>query len=249
MPEWELPRHLREPDPAVRGRLETRVVSSRVLGEVVFEVYLPTGYATSDERYPVVYYHGQTPRELSAVPRTLDNLIADGELPPVIAVFSEERLPATPTYTFFWARELVPMIDATYRTIAARRGRVGVGGDLGAVHAAFVAFERPDMTSGLGLHSVAWLDSDWEAFEPLLAAAAEAPPRIYLDWGSYSMHNPEEGWDLRSDSAGFWSKLERLGFTVTGGEAPDGDGWASWRNRADVMLRTLLTPRAADRGE
>ncbi len=249
MPEWELPRHLREPDPAVRGSLETRVVSSRELGDVVFQVYLPRGYATSDERYRVVYYHGQTPRELSAVPRTLDNLIANGDLPPVIAVFSEARLPPTPAYTFFWAEEVVPMVDASYRTIAAARGRVGVGGDLGALHAAFIAFERPDMTSGLGLHSVAWLDSDWDALEPLVGAGADRPLRIYLDWGTYSMHNPEEGWDLRSDSARFWRKLERLGFTLTGGEAPDGDGWASWRNRADVMLRSLLATRAAERRE
>lgn len=44
-------------------------------------------------------------------------------------------------------------------------------------------------------------------------------------------------------------RTESGGFTMTGGEAPDGDGWASWRNRADVMLRTLLTTPAADRGE
>jgi outer membrane protein assembly factor BamB len=244
MPKWKLPRHLREPDPATRGSLESRILSSRELGEVVFQIYLPRGYAASEERYPVVYYHGQTPRELSAVPRTLDNLIADGDLPPVIAVFSEERLPVSPAYTVFWAEELVPAVDGAYRTIADARGRVGVGGDLGALHAAFVAFELPEMTSGLGLHSVAWLDSDWEALEPLIRAAGERPLRIYLDWGSYSLHNPHEGWDLRADSARFRSRLERLGFSVTGGEAPDGDGWASWRNRADVMLRTLLTPPA-----
>lgn len=246
MPKWELPRHLREPDPGTRGTLEPLIVSSREFGEVLFQVYLPRGYAASDERYPVVYYHGKTPRELSAVPRSLDNLIADAEVPATIAVFSEERLPPTPAYTDFWAGELVPAVDGAYRTVASPEGRVGVGGDLGALHAASIASELPRMTSGLGLHSVAWLDSDWEALEPGLRTAAKRPLRLYMDWGTYSMRNPQEGWDLRTDSERYWRELERLGFSPSGGEAPDGDGWAGWRNRADVMLRTLVVGRSSD---
>lgn len=96
------------------------------------------------------------------------------------------------------------------------------------------------MKSGLGLHSIALLDSDSDALEPLLVPAVERPLRIYLDWGIYSMHNPQEGWDLRTESVRYWKEFEQLGFTMTGGEVPDGDGWASWRNRADVMLRSLL---------
>ena len=57
------------------------------------------------------------------------------------------------------------------------------------------------------------------------------------------MHNPQEGWDLRTESARYWKEFERLGFAMTGGEAPDSDGWASWRNRTDVMLRALLPNR------
>ena len=57
------------------------------------------------------------------------------------------------------------------------------------------------------------------------------------------MHNRQEGWDVRTESARYWKELERLGFKLTGGEAPDSDGWASWRNRADVMLRALLPSR------
>lgn len=240
MPRWELPQHLREPDPTTQGSLETIFLSSIDFGRVAFQVYLPRGYAVSEERYPVVYYHGPAPPELSAVPSSLDNLIADGELRPVIAVFSEAVLPSTTAYTDFWAEKLVPTIDATYRTIANADGRVAVGGDLGTLHAIFSAFERPTMTSGLGLHSIAILDSDWDALERILMTADQRPLRIYMDWGSYSMHNAQEGWDLRVESLRYWKQLERLGFTITGGEAPDSDGWASWRNRADVMLRALL---------
>ena len=80
-------------------------------------------------------------------------------------------------------------------------------------------------------------------FAPFLKTAVERPLRIYLDWGSYSMHNRQEGWDVRTESVRYWKKFERLGYTLTGGEAPDSDGWASWRNRADVMLRALLPSR------
>ena len=242
MPGWELPHHLRESgQDSPRGSLETLTVSSEAIGEAELTVYLPAGYADSTDRYPVVYYHGPTPRELSAVPLSLDNLIAGG-MDPVIAVFSEGLLPPGPQYVDFWADEVVPAVDDAYRTIARADGRVGVGSGVGTLGALFIAFARPEMTSGVGLQSIFFLDTDWDALTPLLVQASERPLRIYIDWGAYGIQNPQEAWDLRDDSRRRWKTLEDLGYAPVGGEAPDGAGWAAWRNRADVMLKAILAP-------
>ena len=103
-----------------------------------------------------------------------------------------------------------------------------------------IAFKYPEMTSGVGLQTFFFLDSDWDELVPLLKPASERPLRMYMDWGAYGVQNPQEAWDVRADSRQYSKRLEELGFTVTGGEAPDGAGWAAWRNRADVMLKAIL---------
>ncbi len=240
MPEWELPSHLREPAAgSSRGTLETITVPIEGVGEFPYQVYLPVGYGDSDARYPVVYYQGQTPADLSQVPLSLDNLIADG-MQPVIAVFSEVFVPPGPFYSGMWAETLVPMVDESYRTIASGAGRVAVGAGLGSVVATFIAFEHPEMTSGLATQSFFFLTSDWDQLTPLLKPASERPLRMYMDWGVYGVQNPQEAWDLRADSVLRWEAFEELGFELQGGEANDGSGWAAWRNRNDAALKAIL---------
>jgi outer membrane protein assembly factor BamB len=239
-PGWVQPAHLREPVADLpRGEIESFTVTTEALGPLTFEVYLPPGYTESETRYPVVYYHGQAPREVSAIPLSLDNLIADG-MRPVIAVFAENFVPPAPPFVDIWAQQVVPHVDTTYRTIATADGRVAVGTALGTLSALFIAFAHPELTSAVALQSLFFLDSDWDALTPILVPASERPLRIYLDWGVYGIQNPQEAWDLRADSIRRRTTLEELGFTVVGGEANDGAGWAAWRNRHDAVLEALL---------
>ena len=106
MPRWRMPAHLREPEAATRGSVASIAFSDR-RGEFDVHVYLPHGYADSSGRYPVVYYHGPAPTELSAIPTTFDNLISDGLIQPAIAVWTARRLGSGQRYTSFWAEEVV----------------------------------------------------------------------------------------------------------------------------------------------
>ncbi len=240
MPRWRLPEHLREPPEAARGVLD-KLLLPRGTGEIEMQVYLPAGYSDSADRYPVVYYHGPSPAELSAIPTTLDNLIADG-LRPVIAVWTNIQLGAGERYTRYWAEDLVPAIDARYRTIASAEGRVGVGGGFGALAALQAAVEYPEMSSGLAILSLRALDLQWDPLMPGFGTPASRPLRVYLDWGVYGVRNPQEVWDNRVKSADRAQQLRDLGYEVLGGEVPDGVGWASWRNHADAVLRAILPP-------
>lgn len=246
MPRWRMPAYLREPAADTRGSVESIAFSDR-RGEFEMHVYLPRGYADSSQRYPVVYYHGPSPTELSAIPTTFDNLIADGIIQPAIAVWTARQLGSGERYTRFWAEELVPRIDASYRTIDSAEGRVGLGGGVGALAGLEVAVQYPEMSSGLAMFSLRALDLQWDPLPPRIGTPDTRPLRLYLEWGIYGVRNPQEVWDNRLKLAERAQQLRDLGYDVAGGEAADGVGWASWRNRADVALRAILPPQPAGR--
>lgn len=242
MPRWRMPDHLREAAAGTRGRVETLAIDGP-RGEVEFSVYLPHGYAESAERYPVVYYHGPSPTELSAIPTTFDNLIGNGVIQPAIAVWTARQLGSGTRYAQFWAETLVPAVDEAYRTRAGAEGRVNIGTGSGALAALEVAAEYPDLSSAVAMFSLRALDLVWDPLLPRIGTPQARPLRLYLEWGVYGVSNPQEAWDNRVKLRERTQQLRDLGYEVAGGEVPDGVGWASWRNRADAALRAVLPPR------
>jgi enterochelin esterase-like enzyme len=132
-----------------------------------YNVYFPSGYEGSDARYPVIYLlhgRGDTMDGWLEARAALDELIADGSIPPLIAVMpdmpSSERAsyyvdseytgalyPAEPVESAFIG-DLIPHIDATYRTVAAREGRLIGGNSMGGYGATRYAMTYPDLFVG-----------------------------------------------------------------------------------------------------
>jgi hypothetical protein len=106
-----------------------------------------------------------------------------------------------------------------------------------------LAFTRPGVFGALGLQSILMLDSDDEVLRKQVKTAAEAPLRVYLDWGRYDYHATRERWSMRDANARFADFLRERGYRPAGGEAMDGSGWASWRNRTDRVFAALFPPR------
>jgi hypothetical protein len=124
-------------------------------------VYLPPGYRESVQRYPVIYYlpnplakfdedfyRGQA-REL------LDRAIAAGEIGKVIFVGVDIQTPlgcswyvnspVTGNWEDFMVRELVPYVDASFRTLARRDSR-GIAGDfMGGYGAIRFGMKHPEV--------------------------------------------------------------------------------------------------------
>lgn len=141
---------------------------SQTLGRIAqYTVYLPAGYDGSDQRYPVVYLlhgRGDTMTAWLTVRSALDTLIADGDIPPVIAVMpdmpSSDRgsyyvdsaytgmlYRAEPVETAFF-NDLIPHVDATYRTIPDRTSRVVGGYSMGGYGAIRYALAHPQHFMG-----------------------------------------------------------------------------------------------------
>ena len=124
--------------------------------EVGYNVYLPPDYSTSTRRYPVIYWlHGSGGNESSGVriSEQVNKLISAGQIAPVIVVFpnggrkteyrdwaDQNVLPET-----MIVRELIPHIDATYRTEASPTGRSLEGMSMGGNGALKLAFKYPEL--------------------------------------------------------------------------------------------------------
>jgi endo-1,4-beta-xylanase len=142
-------------DPVQGPNLHYKTFDSQAAGtKVSYLLYLPPGYdEAAGRRYPVVYWlHGigGSQQGVPDMARRMNQAIKDGKMPPVIFVFcngmirggwSDAQWPVE-TVTI---KELIPHIDATYRTIATREGRGVEGFSMGGGGASVWGFKYTDL--------------------------------------------------------------------------------------------------------
>ncbi len=245
MPAWQGPDHLR--DDAEAGRLETLTWQSQVKEEEESrkaEIYLPAGYDESDRRYQVVYINdGADMLEKAEGKKALDSLLGHS-VEPILAVFVHPLednprgdLRDWENYTKMLVDELVPHVDATYRTVAERRGRALAGAASGSTPALFGAFKHSDVFGKVATQSAT---PDLKAFSELVGSAEEQTMIVYQEWGTYHLRSPHEAWDSAADNRKVWELLRERGYRPTGGEVPEGFSWAFWKSRTDNWLQALF---------
>lgn len=138
--------------------------SSTMNAKMPFQIYLPPGYLDNTRRYPVVYLlHGwggdfgefgwYNTQNLA------DELIRNGEIPPMIIVtpegdkaywFNHFEGPAWGDYV---TNDLLHFIDENYRTIPKRSSRAIGGLSMGALGAMQLTLNHPDLFAIVGLRS------------------------------------------------------------------------------------------------
>ena len=158
-----------------------------------FRIYLPPCYdEKADQRYPVLYLlHGQTYTDDQWVrigaAAAADELILSGEVAPFLIVFPDDRYWNLPPGAGFGQRlveELIPYVDANYRTQSDRNHRAVGGLSRGAGWALRLGLTRWDLFSSIGLHSLAVLQSDAsEIREWLVEIPPASQPRVFMDIG------------------------------------------------------------------
>ncbi|MDX2200224.1 MAG: PQQ-binding-like beta-propeller repeat protein [Phycisphaerae bacterium] len=246
MPEWKAPAFLRDLPEAQRGKIEPRELQAKGFATPIkMSVYLPTAYtADSAKRFPTAYIqNGRGAIDIAQWPKALDALIADGRIPPIVAVFLE--MPQGPrddpeAGEKALADIVVPFVDANFRTIAQRDARASIGMGLGGLNALASAFQAPATFGLIGVQSPMLFDG---ARQGLIAAAPEASAhrlRYYQEWGKYDLRNPHENWDMAAFNRDFAKKMQEKGHTVLGQEVIDGTDWESWKNRTDRVLIALF---------
>jgi S-formylglutathione hydrolase FrmB len=168
-----------------------------VTGESIsFSLYLPPGYGSGSARYPVVYHlHGMggahnNVNQLNTVSQSHEDAVTAGRIEPVIIVFPDGDTDS------FWAdskdgtrriethvvREILPYVDANYRTRATRTQRAIQGFSMGGFGAAKFASKFPELFCASVVYDGALVT--WhvvQQFHPTVAASMFGNDPAYFD--------------------------------------------------------------------
>ena len=145
-------------------RVQRLLFESKAAGrQTSCHVFTPQVYeAGKDQRFPVLYWLHGTGGGLPGIPQLsafFDRAMQEGHIPPMLVVFPnglpgsmwcDSKDGSTPIETVL-IKELIPHIDATYRTIAAREGRIIEGFSMGGYGAARLGLKHPQLFGAVSI--------------------------------------------------------------------------------------------------
>jgi len=152
-PQWSMP----QGSPA--GAIVPFAVDSAVFGETREEqLYLPAGY-DPEQVYPLLVIHdGADFVTYADLSTSLDNLIASGSIPPIIAALVQTRdrlgeYARGHRHARYVVNDLLPALQAAYRLSERVEDRILLGASLGAVASLATVFRYPGVFGGAVLQS------------------------------------------------------------------------------------------------
>jgi S-formylglutathione hydrolase FrmB len=193
---------------AAPGSIQCDSVQSKILARPVdYCIDLPAGYATSGNRYPVLYFlHGLFGNDHRWIDRggkeIFDRLTADGTIGPFIVVlpnggetFYINSEDGKDRYEDFFVQELVPFIDHHYRTIATKDARGISGLSMGGYGALHLAMQHPNLFGSVAASSAVLIpqlpnplptEGRWQFYSRILSHAFGSP----LNQAYWEANNP-----------------------------------------------------------
>lgn len=195
-------------------------------------VYLPPGYAQSRTRYPTLYVQdGQEYMTRARATLIAQDLITGKRIAPFIIVFvlPLDRMKdywANDTFADFMAKELVPFIDARYRTRADRNSRALLGASLGGLISVWTGLRHADTFARIGGQSTSFQIENERvvgALSRLDTMSRARPLKFYFDVGRME--------PILAVNRRVRVMLASRGYAVAYAEAEAGHNWTSWRDR------------------
>jgi enterochelin esterase-like enzyme len=243
------------------------------------EVWLPPGYDDDrSARYPVLYMHdGQNlfdPRIANTgvdwgVDEAVVRLVGKGAIPPVIVVGvwntadrGAEYSPwhGAPDYARFLIEELIPRVDAEFRTLAGPENTAVAGSSMGGLLSLYLVTHHPDVFGACGCLSTHFPLSEAAAAQyfagGVQAATADETPYIIRDieaglavpkgaryWFDFGTEGLDAEYEETHEAVRRWllgqGLVEGEDFVVRRYEGADHNE-ASWRARLDDPLAFLF---------
>ncbi len=207
-PEWVTPE--------VRAPRVTRVIfeSKAAKSKVSFFIYTPAQYdSEKDRRFPVLYWLHGSGGGLSGVPELasrFDEAVREGKAPAMLVVFPnglkegmwcDSKDGRTPVETIL-VKELLPFVDASFRTIASRDGRMLEGFSMGGYGAARLGFKHHDLFGAVSILGGGPLQKEFKPDETPRAdpeGARRLMKAVYGDDQEY--FRKQSPWELAGSNA------------------------------------------------
>jgi len=252
-----------EPRDVPHGDMRERWYHAETTGEWRHVlVYTPPGYDTDrDGRYPVLYLqHGRGENESGwskqgRLAFIMDNLIADGKAKPMLVVMEHgyahasgeadgwDFLEDLSVFSRVMMNDLVPMIDATYRTIPDREHRALAGLSMGGAQAFRIGLNHLDAFAYIGGFSAGGLGDSVDDLRKMnhgvMADAATFNRRVRLFWTGAGTDEPP---GLAASARLFHETLDRAGINNVYYESPGtAHEWLTWRRCLHEFAPLLFT--------
>jgi enterochelin esterase family protein len=213
-------------------------------------IYTPPGYnEDTNKRYPVLYLqHGGGEDETGWSNQghanlIMDNLIAEGKTVPFIIVMDNGtwRMPQRPAGgerpaqwpPEGWAdgfkntllKDIIPMIDAGYRTIADPQHRAMAGLSMGGMQTRAITLANPEVFSYVGMFSGGSISVEDVEKSP---GFKEKVKLVFISYGSRELENRRQGFG--GDPKENTDKLKEAGMNTHFYVSPQtAHEWQSWR--------------------
>lgn len=243
MPAWEFPSETVALSGVQTGSLsENKIIKSSEKNlnyRVSYRVYTPYNYDNLDN-LPVIYVtdgHEYANERQGSMVSTLDNLIFQKKITPIIAVFIDPRQPENPgnnrrmaeyrandKFAGFVADELVQHIDANYKTAPDPDKRAILGASLGGWNSAYFGFTRSDIFRLIVIHSPSSNQAIIDGFKE----SEKLPLEIFMSTGLIN--------DTESQAGKLKAVFEEKGYPLMYIEVNEGHSWGNWRALIDDPL-------------
>lgn len=224
----ELPDAPAQPYVAERPGVPRGTVHEHVLDGRRVWVHTPAAGAGP---YPVlVLLDGDVWKDMA--PTTMDNLVADRVVPPMVVVMPDAvdrdtrhaELACHEPFVRFLADRLLPWAQAEHGVTADPARTIIAGQSFGGLTASFAAFLAPERFGNVLSQSGSywWSDDDPEWLTRRYGAAERRPVRFYLEAGRLE-------WLLLDENRRFAATLRDKGYDITFREFHGGHDYACWR--------------------
>ncbi len=209
-----------------------------------YRVYIPaSNYSLSD--LPTIYVtDGQNylSNSMGKMVTTLDNLIANEIIKPVIAVFLDPRDPNNLSYdrrafeyrnnmnfVNYVTQELIPVIDANYNTDASASARGIMGASYGGYNAEYFSVKASNYFNLFGMNSAYLHPNDNYDIDADLQAANLDGMKLYLSYGTSD-----------ADGKRYFDRLKGIfdskGIVFESDIVSGGHDWGTWNKVVDKAL-------------
>ena len=222
-------------------------------------VYTPPGYdKNTKKRYPVLYLqHGGGENETGWSSQghanlIMDNLIAEGKAKPFIIVMDNgtwtmsgpRRTEGGTWPPKGWAdgftntllKDIIPMIDASYRTLANQKNRAMAGLSMGGMQTRVITLANPDVFSQVGMFSGGSFSEEDVKNAPGFRQKIKL---LFVSFGSRELENSRMGFGGNPKEN--TEKLKELGMNTHFYVSPEtAHEWQTWRRSLYQFAQLLF---------
>ena len=235
MPGYVVPPEISYYNTIPHGTIKDTTFHSNILGNNrQVRVYLPPGYPSGSNAYPVILFHdGPEYITLCNANNIFDYLISEHLMVPAIGVFvppvdrtAEYAGSKIDKFTEFITSELMPVIDAKYKTSKDPSNRAIAGASDGGNISLYIGMKHPEQFGKIAAQSSDVITVISETF----SSGPKLNLSFYLDIGTYDIAQ------LIPMVHNFKDILQNKGYIYQFRQWNEGHSWGNWKGHLRLPL-------------